>query len=139
MQKIPLNTLSKNSPKLLEKRENLEKREKLGWKSPFEIYCRRKANELLSEGQYCDGAIDISEYIRPSAKDNKYHHKQTKSRGEKQKELKIKFLKECWIAMHAKIYTSYINVMIRCLFQLTQNRVIDKELPGDKGDDSIAI
>ena len=75
--------MGKKSPKLFEKRENLEKREKLGWKFPFEICCRRKANELLSEGQSCDGAIDISEYIRPSAKGNKYHHKQTKSRGEK--------------------------------------------------------
>ena len=75
--------MGKKSPKLFEKRENLGKREKLGWKSPLEICCRRKANELLSEGQNCDGAIDISEYIRPSAKDNKYHHKQTKSRGEK--------------------------------------------------------
>ena len=55
------------------------------WKSPFERCSRKKANELLSEGQNCDGAIDISEYIRPSAKGDKYHHNQTKSIGEKQK------------------------------------------------------
>ena len=77
--------MGKKSPQLFEEKENLEKREKLGWKSSFEIYCRRKGDELLSEGQNFDGAIDISEYIRPSAKDDKYHHKYNKSRGEKQK------------------------------------------------------
>ena len=48
---------------------NLEKREELGWKSPFEIYFGRKANELLNKGQNCDDTIDTSKYTIPSAKD----------------------------------------------------------------------
>ena len=64
----------KNPLNCLRRGENLEKNEKMCWKSPFERCSRKKANELLSEGQNCDGAIDISEYIRPSAKGDKYHH-----------------------------------------------------------------
>ena len=66
--------MGKKSPQLFEEGENLEKNEKMCWKSPFERCSRKKANELLSEGQNCDGAIDILEYIRPSAKGDKYHH-----------------------------------------------------------------
>ena len=97
---------------------NLEKRDKLGWKSPFEIYFGR--NELLSEGQNCDGTVDIFEYIRPFAKDDQ---DQRKTKGERQRDLTIKLLEKCWIVMHIEKYTSYINVVIRCLFDLPQKNV----------------
>lgn len=48
---------------------NLEKREELGSKSPFEISFGMKALELLNEGQNCDGKVDILKYTKPTTKD----------------------------------------------------------------------
>ena len=95
---------------------NLEKREELGWKSPFEIYFGKKANELVNEGQNCD-TIDISKYSRPSAKINTSWQK---NGGEM---LAIELLEECWIVMHVKIHASYINVVVRCSFELAEKKV----------------
>ena len=55
-----------------------------------------------------------------------------KNGGERQRKLTTELLKECWIVMHVKIYTSYINVVIRCLFEMAKKKLIDKELLGNK-------
>lgn len=48
---------------------NNEKREELSWKSAFEIYFGRKANELINEGKNYNDSIDTASTIKPSTKD----------------------------------------------------------------------
>ena len=57
---------------------NFERREELGWKSPFEIYFERKANELLNEDQNRDSTIGTSKYTRLSVKNYQDQHKRAK-------------------------------------------------------------
>lgn len=48
---------------------NQDKREELGWKSVFEIYFRRKVNELKNQGMNHDKIIYLVETVGPSMKD----------------------------------------------------------------------
>ena len=47
---------------------NHDKREELSWKSAFEIYYGRKANELINEGRNYDETICAAKTIGPSMK-----------------------------------------------------------------------
>ena len=47
---------------------NHDKREELSWKSAFEIYYGRKANELINEGRNYDETICTAKTIGPSMK-----------------------------------------------------------------------
>ena len=102
---------------------NFERREELGWKYPFEIYFERKANELLNEDQNRDSTIDTSKYTRLSVKNYQDQHKRAKNGGERQRKLTTELLEECWIVMHVKIHTCYINVVGRCLFELAERKI----------------
>ena len=46
-----------------------------------------------------------------------------KNGGERQRKLTIELLEECCIVIHVKVHTSYINVVIRCLFELAEKMV----------------
>ena len=57
---------------------NNEKKEELGWKSPFEIYYGRKSNELLNDGKSSeDFDIDIVSTKLPSQSEYLQQAKQT--------------------------------------------------------------
>ena len=117
---------------------NLQEREELGWKSLFEIYFGRKANELLNEGQNYDGTIDSTKYTRLH-RIIRTHTSGTNNGRETQRKPTIELLEEFWIVMQVKIYISYINMVIRCLLKLAEKRSIDKVLLSDKGNDSKAV
>ena len=54
---------------------NNEKREKLGWKSPFEIYYGRKSNELVNAGLAYDVHVSIKVATKLSKKNFTAHEK----------------------------------------------------------------
>lgn len=110
----------------------------MGWKSLFEIYFGRKANELLNEGQNYDGTIDSTKYTRLH-RIIRTNTSGTNNGGETQRKPTIELLEEFWIVMQVKIYISYINMVIRCLLKLAEKRSIDKVLLSDKGNDSKAV
>ena len=51
----------------------IEKREELGWKSPFEIYFGQKSNELANAGRDHDNTISIRKTLLPKEKDFQTH------------------------------------------------------------------
>ena len=56
---------------------NNEKREELGWKSPFEIYFGRKSNELVNAGSAYDGLITTMEVQQLNTSDHNLHLQKT--------------------------------------------------------------
>ena len=58
---------------------NSEKREELGWRSPFEVYYGRKSNELIQDGKYANSDIDTVETRMPTSKEYEEQTKQTES------------------------------------------------------------
>lgn len=62
---------------------NHDKREELSWKSAFEIYFGRKANELVTEGEKKDKTIYTARTIAPSTKDFRNQRQNTSLLREK--------------------------------------------------------
>jgi hypothetical protein len=97
---------------------NSEKREQLGWKSPFEIYFGRKSNELINAGMIADGYISIQRTCQAMESDYSSHKKITKSWRKKAKKASDK-LDERMKKYHAKkhcyrIYKKGEKVFVRC-------------------------
>ena len=58
---------------------NNVKREALGWKSPFEIYFRRKSHELVNAGLTYDGYVSVEVASKPSKMNFIAHEKKRES------------------------------------------------------------
>ena len=53
----------------------------------------------------------------------KINIRRPKHGGERQRKLRMELLEEYCVLMHVKTHTSYINVAIRCLFELAEKMV----------------
>ena len=88
---------------------NNEKKEELGRKSPSEIYCWRKSNELLNDGESSeDFDIDIVSTKLPSQSEYLQQAKQTEDRRNAAKKADERMTK-LMVEKHARknIYKTY--------------------------------
>lgn len=97
---------------------NNEKREELGWKSPFEIYYGRKSNELINAGINLDGQITTQKTCQPKDSDFLCHRKRSKSWRKVARKASHRLaerMKNYHAKKHSyKIYKKGEKVFVRC-------------------------